>query len=79
MCSRSLLNLFRSIATFTLSSEINSEDYKIFLYKKNTTFSDEIYVIIMTKYTSECTKFHHLKKIGGSIPPNPLNNAGWMA
>ena len=29
-------------------------------YIQNTTFSDTIYVIIMTKYTPECTKLQYL-------------------
>ena len=30
-------------------------------YMKNTTFSDTIYVIKLTKYTPECKKLQHLK------------------
>ena len=58
MCSRFFLNVLRSI--FTLSSVWDC--FNMF-HRKNTTFSDTIYVISMTKYTPECTKLQHLKKI----------------
>ena len=36
------------------------------LYMKYTTFLNTIYVIIITKYTPECTKLQHLKFISRS-------------
>ena len=62
MCSRFLLNVLRSTILYYEYSPLAAHEivFNMF-YMKNTTFSDTIYVIIMTKYTPECTKFQHLK------------------
>ena len=39
----------------------------LMFYMKNTTFSDTVYVIIMTKYLPECTKLQHLNVFRGSM------------
>ena len=46
-----------TLRIFTLSS--GRDCFQYILYK-NTTFSDTIYVIIMTKYTSEYTKLQRI-------------------
>ena len=62
MCLRFLLNIVKEYTIILRIFTINSarECFQYVLYE-NTTFSDTIYVIIMTKYTPECTKLQHLK------------------
>ena len=53
-----------TLKIFTLSSARDCFQYVLY---KNTTLSDPIYVIIMTKYPPEYTKLQHLKIFSGSM------------
>ena len=60
MCSQFLLIALRTEYSLLVYSARDCFQYVLY---ENTTFSDTIYIIIMTKYTPECTKLQHLNTI----------------
>ena len=67
-----LYNVLKEYIKITALS--NNSGYFIIFYIKNVTFSGNIHNIIMSKYTTKCTKLNHLKTLWESMQANTNNN-----